>query len=116
MSHLRGEAPAGPHRVGVSASPQYRRQQQIYNETPSISFIVDMESVETFLNAIGPGTWDAHLLANSRCTLATKESVLFELTVVPEICNGLGTMHGGAIATAIDLFTSAALCPHRRGI
>ena len=75
-----------------------------------------MENINLFINAIGTSSFDAPLLKNSTCTVGTMEEVTWRLKVVPELCNSLGTMHGGAIAAGIDLFTSAALCPHRRGI
>ncbi|EME85188.1 uncharacterized protein MYCFIDRAFT_135582, partial [Pseudocercospora fijiensis CIRAD86] len=37
--------------------------------------------------------------------------VVFEMKVFPEICNGMGNMHGGAVAMLVDNTTTAAACP-----
>ena len=35
----------------------------------------------------------------------------FELEVIPALCNPMGNMHGGAVATLADMVTSLAVAP-----
>lgn len=59
-------------------------------------------------------TYDAPFL-NAEVVSSSKDETVFALIVGPELCNSLGSMHGGAIATAIDFFTTCSIAPASRG-
>lgn len=47
----------------------------------------------------------------SSASLAT---TIFELTVIPQLCNPMNNMHGGAVATLADMATTMAAAPIAR--
>lgn len=42
-------------------------------------------------------------------SLGPPTQVTFRMTVAPELCNRLGTLHGGCAATLVDVLTSTVL-------
>lgn len=54
-----------------------------------------IETVNGFLEAVGTAGYDLQIIQCSRCISANKEETVFELTLPLELCNSLGSMHGG---------------------
>ena len=86
-----------------------------------------IKAIERFFKAVGDASYDHSILKNSKCLSAEKAQTVFELIVTDELCNSLGSMHGGmalvtaryqgltesgALATAIDLFTVSHFMLH----
>lgn len=72
------------------------------------------DDIKSFLNHLGDETYDRAICQATEVVKATKDEATFRLEVTTNLTNSLGAMHGGAIATTIDLLTSAALVPHCR--
>lgn len=53
-------------------------------------------------------------LLSSKLVSPTTAMTVFALTVASTLCNGAGTLHGGAAATIFDLLTSISLAPLSR--
>jgi acyl-coenzyme A thioesterase 13 len=61
-------------------------------------------------DAASAGTYDAVPLRRcSNAASATRGRFACDLTVTRELTNRFGTLHGGAIATIVDVLTTAAL-------
>jgi acyl-coenzyme A thioesterase 13 len=61
-------------------------------------------------DAASAGTYDAAPLRRcSNAASATRGRFACDLTVTRELTNRFGTLHGGAIATIVDVLTTAAL-------
>ena len=72
------------------------------------------DDIKSFLNHLGDETYDRAITQAVEVIEANENAAKFRLTVTTNLTNSLGAMHGGAIATSIDLLTSAAIVPHCR--
>ncbi|ORY76304.1 HotDog domain-containing protein [Protomyces lactucae-debilis] len=69
-----------------------------------------IEAIKWFIRMIGEtDTFDQAILKSTEVVSAGLDKTVFRVKVLPEQCNSLGSMHGGALATAIDLLTSCAI-------
>lgn len=56
------------------------------------------------------GPWSSHVMAHATAEhMSSDGTLLIRLPVTEDICNASMNLHGGAIATAIDVFTTLAL-------
>eukprot|EP00955_Chlamydomonas_euryale_P054467 355827-Chlamydomonas_euryale.AAC.10 len=55
-----------------------------------------LERVQSFLRAlVARGWFDAHVLQSLRAVSAAEGTLVCELTVAEEMCNAMGSLHGG---------------------
>ncbi|GAB5591159.1 hypothetical protein Unana1_06059 [Umbelopsis nana] len=62
-----------------------------------------------FWNRAGNHTWDASINANLTIIEARPNFLVYEFIVGETHVNGLGNLHGGCVATLIDLCSSLAI-------
>ncbi|BFZ55311.1 hypothetical protein PYCC9005_002351 [Savitreella phatthalungensis] len=72
------------------------------------------DDIQSFINHLGDETYDRNIVSASEVVSANGNEAVFRTEVRAGLVNSLGAMHGGAVATAIDLFTSCALVPQCR--
>lgn len=53
------------------------------------------DAVEFFFRAIGDASYDNAIIKCTKCISASKQEVIFALTVSSDVCNSMGSMHGG---------------------
>ncbi|KAK2751119.1 hypothetical protein FQN57_000194 [Myotisia sp. PD_48] len=72
-----------------------------------------LENAKAYLNKVSSTRtyqgWDKELLQSVEATHASPGRVEFEFTVIEEMCNPLGILHGGCAATILDDLSSTAL-------
>lgn len=51
--------------------------------------------VNDFFRAVGDAGYDHSIIKTTECVSANKKETVFALTVTIDLCNSLGSMHGG---------------------
>lgn len=54
-------------------------------------------------------SWETSSFATVRLLGTETGRAVFVMTVTPDLCNGLGTLHGGCAATLLDIMTSMSV-------
>lgn len=77
--------------------------------TTELSMVLSKGELERILSSDNLGLFSGAITSNTSVEEVGELRLLFCLQVTPSLCNPLQMLHGGAIATAVDVFTTLAL-------